>query len=152
MTSTVAAIQDVELVQNSAIRFISNLKRCTDSEYEERNQLQLQSLEDRNFLIQILQNEGHHHTLSTAYDEIARDRQLVTVTTRAAAGGETISIKTKKSVFYTYFLPWTIFEIRGKKLISIKQQNARTIFNSDPTIVKIECFFIGILVSAEVLP
>ena len=100
-------IHDIELVQNSAIRFIRNLKGRTDSVSEARNQLQLQSLEERRknhrlcFLTQILQSEDQHHTLSTAYDEIAKDRQLVTVTTRSAARGEPISLCTKKSVFFT---------------------------------------------------
>ena len=110
-------IQDIELVQNSAVRFISNLKGRTDS--EARNQLQLQSLEERRknhrlcFLTQILQSEDQHRTLSTAYDEIAKDRQLVTVTTRSAAR-EPISICTKKSVFHASFLPRTIREMRGE--------------------------------------
>ena len=38
---------DVELVQTIAVRFISNLKGHTDSVSEAKNQLQLQSLEDR---------------------------------------------------------------------------------------------------------
>ena len=69
--SAKSKIQDIELVQNSAVRFISNLKGRTDSVSEARNQLQLQSLEERRknrrlcFLTQILQNEDQHRTLST---------------------------------------------------------------------------------------
>ena len=40
-------IQDIEPVQNIAVRFISNLKGRTDSVSEARNQLQLQCLEER---------------------------------------------------------------------------------------------------------
>ena len=66
-------------------------------------------------MTQILQSEDQHRTLSTAYDEIAKDRQLVTVTTRSAARGEPIiSICTKKSVFHASFLPQTIREMRGE--------------------------------------
>ena len=98
-------IHDIELVQNSAVRFISNLKRCTDSVSKAENRLQLQSLEERRknhrlcFLTQIFQSEDQHGTLSAAYDEIAKDRQLVTVTTHSAARGKPISICTKISVF-----------------------------------------------------
>ena len=118
--SAKSKIQDIELVQNSAVRFISSLKGRTDSVSEARNLLQLQSLEERRknhrlcFLTQILQSEDQHRTLSTAYDEIAKDRQLVTVTTRSAARGEPISICTKKSVFHASFLPRTIREMRGE--------------------------------------
>ena len=87
---------DIELVQNSSIRFISDLKGRTDCVSEAENQLELQSVQDGRknhrlwFLIRILQNEDQRRTLSTAVDEIARDGQLVAVTTRAAARGEPI--------------------------------------------------------------
>ena len=95
-------IYDIELVQNS---FISNLKGRTDSVFRAKNQLQLQCLENRRrnhrvcFLTGILQNEDQHRTLSTAYDEIAKDRQLVTVTICSAAREGSISICTKKASF-----------------------------------------------------
>ena len=111
-------IHDIELIQNSAVHLISNLKGRTDRVSEARNQLQLQSLEEKRknrlcFLTQILQSEDQHRALSTAYDEIAKDRQLVTVTTRSAARGEPISICTKKSGFHGSFLPRTIREMLG---------------------------------------
>ena len=40
-------IHDLELVQNSEICFISNMKGGTDSVFDVRNQLQLQFLENR---------------------------------------------------------------------------------------------------------
>ena len=113
-------IHDIELVQNSAVHFISKLNGRADSVCEAKNQLQLQSLEEKRknhrlcFLTQILQSEDQHRTPSTAYDEIAKDRQLVTVTTRSAARGEPILICTKKSVFHASFLPRTICEMRGE--------------------------------------
>ena len=117
--SAKSKIQNIEMIQNSAVRFISNLKGCTDSVSEAKNQLQLQSLEEMRknhrlrFLRQSLQSEDQRRTLSTAYDEIAKDRQLVTVTTRSAARGKPILICTKKSV-HASFLPRTIREMRGK--------------------------------------
>ena len=57
-------------------------------------------------------NEDQHRTLSTACDEIVRDRQLVTVTIRAAARVEPILMSTKKTVFHSSFLPRTIREMR----------------------------------------
>jgi len=61
-----------------------------------------------------LQNEDQHQSLSRAYDEIIEDRELVTVTTRAAAGGELISISSRENLFHTSFLPRTICEMRGE--------------------------------------
>jgi len=40
-------VHDIDLVQNSAIGFISNMKRHTDSVSKARNELGLWSLEDR---------------------------------------------------------------------------------------------------------
>ena len=104
-------IHDIELVQNSSIRFISNQRGRTDSVSEARNPLQLQSLENKRknhrlcFLRQIHQNNDEHLTLSTAYDEIARDRRQVTVTTCEADRGEPTSISTQKSVFlHNYYI------------------------------------------------
>ena len=110
-------IHDIELVQNSAVCFISNLKGCTDSVSEAKKQLQRQSLDDRrmnhrlHFLTQILQNEDQHRTLSTAYDEIAQDRQVVTVTTRSATREPISILCSKKCIFHTIFLPRTIREM-----------------------------------------
>ena len=76
--SAKSKIHDIELVQNSAVRFISNLKGRTDSVSEAINQLQLQSLEDRRknhrpcFLTQILQNEDEPRTLSTVLMRLQR--------------------------------------------------------------------------------
>ena len=80
-------------------------------------------------------------TLFTAYDEIARDRQLVTVPTRAAAREEPISISVKTGVFRTSFLSQTM---RGKATIIIKRQNTITIANPDSKIVKTRGFLIDI--------
>ena len=64
--------------------------------------------------VYLKRNENRHHTLSTAYDEIARGRQLVTITTPAAARREPISIATKKSAFHTSLLPRPIQKMRGE--------------------------------------
>ena len=39
-------IHEIELIENSAIHFVNNLKGRTDRVFEAKNQLQLQSLED----------------------------------------------------------------------------------------------------------
>ena len=71
--STRNKIHDIELVLNSTTRFISNLEGRTSSVSEARNQLQLQSLEDRtttdSLLTQIFQNENQHCTLPCIYDD-----------------------------------------------------------------------------------
>ena len=96
--------------------------------------------------MQILQSEAQHRTLSTAYDEIAKDRQLVTVTTRSAARGEPISLCTKKSVFFLRKFPATnyLWDAWRKQQITIKQQNAVKTANSDPKIAKTTGFPIDI--------
>jgi len=94
------------------------MKGRADSVSEARDELGLQSLENRRknrrlcLLTRILQNEDQHQSLSRAYDEIIEDGELVTVTTRAAARGELISISSRKSLFHTSFLPRTIREMR----------------------------------------
>ena len=59
------------------------------------------------FKTQILQNEDLHRTLSTACDEIARDKQLVTVTIRAAARGKLISIYLHQEEYLSHKFPAT---------------------------------------------
>ena len=74
-------IHDIELVQNSAICFVRNLKGHTDSVFVAKNQLQLKSLEDirrKNhhqlcFFTRILQNEVQHHTLCTFFRQTVGD-------------------------------------------------------------------------------
>jgi len=128
-------IHEIELVQNSTIRFISNMKGRADSVSEARNELGLRLLEDRQknhrlcLLTRILQNEDQHQSLSRAYDEIIEDRELVTVTTRAAARGELISISSRKNLFHTSFLPRTIREMRGEYKTNYKTANAVTSAN-----------------------
>ena len=72
------------------------------------------------------------------------DRQLVTVTTHAAAREEPISILIKKGIFHTSLLSQTIREMRGKATIIIKQQNTITIANPDSKIIKTRGFSIDI--------
>ena len=110
-------IHDIELVQNSAICFISNLKRRTDNVLKVKNQSQLKSLKETPTVLFDANTPKLRSTStpSTAYDKIARDRQLVTVTYHAAAR-EPISDSrsTKKCVFHTSFMPQTIREMHRK--------------------------------------
>ena len=92
-------IHDIELVQNSSIRFISNQRGRTDSVSEARNPLQLQSLENRRknhrlcFLRQIHQNNDEHSLRRDCQRQTAGDR------------GEPTSIFTQKSVFlHNYYI------------------------------------------------
>jgi len=115
--ATRSKVHDIELVPNSTICFISNMTERADSVSEARDGLGHRSLEDRRknhrlcLLTRILQNEDQHRTLSRAYDEIIKDTELVTVTTRAAARGKVISIPARKNMFHTSFLPRTIHEM-----------------------------------------
>ena len=142
----------IELIQNSAaMRIISNLKGRTDITSDAKHQLQLPFLKDRRknpqlcFLMRILQNKDQLRKLTTAYGEIARDRQqLVTVTTSAAARGDPISIPTKR-VFQHKFPAvnylWDAWWRNLKQITIIKQQNSlTTIANPDPKIVKTRGF------------
>ena len=65
--------------------------------------------------MKILQDEERHSTLSVAYNEITRDRQKVTMTTRSAARGkgEITSVYAASHVYHVTFLPRTIRDTRG---------------------------------------
>ena len=110
-------INDIEMVQNRAVRFISRLKG-RDSVSEARCELGLQTLQERRknhrltLLTRILQAEDTHSALSSAYEELVDDH-IVTMTTRSAARGELTSISTNSRCYHQSFLPRTIREMRG---------------------------------------
>ena len=140
-------IQDIELVQNSAVCFISNLKGRTDSVSKARNQLQLQSLEERRknhrlcFLTQILQSEDLHRTLWwDCLGQTAGDSHHSFSCQRRAK----FNVHQEKR-FSRYF-PSTNYSWNAwrKRQITIKQQNAVRIANSDPKIAKTRGFPIDI--------
>ncbi|XP_067932804.1 uncharacterized protein [Watersipora subatra] len=116
-TTNKNTIQCIELVQNDAIRFISNMRERGKSVSEARNQLGIKSLKDRRkshrlcLLIRTFQNEEKHYSLSEAYDEINQDRENITITTRRASRGELNSVTT--NIYHNSFLPRTIRDIRG---------------------------------------
>ena len=101
-------INDIEMVQNRAVRFISRLKG-RDSVSKARCELGLQTLQERRknhrltLLTGILQAEDTHSLLMT----------IVTMTTRSAARGELTSISTNSWRSHQSFLPRTIQEMRG---------------------------------------
>ena len=107
-------INDIEMVQNRAVRFKSRLKG-RDSVSEARCELGLQTLQERHKnhrLTRILQTEDTHSALSSAYDDLVDDH-IVTMTTRSAARGELTSISTNSKCYHQSFLPRTIREMRG---------------------------------------
>ena len=73
--------------------FISNVKGRADSVSATREQLGLDSLEERRknhhlcFLAKVLQNEDEHNVLAAAYGEINQNEQHA-MTTRATKRGE----------------------------------------------------------------
>ena len=74
-------VNDIEMVQNRAVRFISRLKGH-GSVGEARCELGLQILQERHKnhrLTRILQAEDMHSTLSSAYEELV-DNHIVTMT------------------------------------------------------------------------
>ena len=113
-------VYNIEMVQHRAVRFISGLKGQTDSVTEEMNKLGLKPLANRrksqrvSLLMRILTNEECHTALSTTYDEIINGRRNITVTTRAAARGEPLSIATQSTIYHQSFLPRTVRDLRGE--------------------------------------
>lgn len=80
---------DIEMVQHSAIRFISKLKG-RESITEARNNLQLETLADRRtkirhaLLMRILSRKENHTSLSSAYDKLMNVKPDNMPNTRAA--------------------------------------------------------------------
>jgi len=103
----------------------TNWKRATESctFHQQRQRLGLIPLADRRknhritlqLLLRILQDEQHHHVLSSSYDEILKSRADANMTTRAASRGELTSIWAKSKLYYDSFLPQTIRDLRVTK-------------------------------------
>ena len=86
-----ALIQELEAVQNKAIRFVKSIKG-RHGITEGRTSLGLQELKDRRkshrFALmtkKILSEDEKHAVLSSAYSEIVNDRNQMSMITRAAA-------------------------------------------------------------------
>ena len=107
----------IEMVQNRSVRFVKNIKGRRGIT-EARTQLHLQTLKDRrknhrvSLLMRILSDEDRHEALSSAYDEIVKDRTNTTMTTRAASRGEPTSIYASTRLYHNSFLPRTIRDLR----------------------------------------
>ena len=108
---------DIEMIQNKAVRFISNIKG-RESVTEAREKLCLDTLVNRrkkirhNLLLRLLSNEEHHRLLVNDYDELCSDNPDNTPTTRAMARGVPPTIYAKTSAYYNSFLPKTVREIK----------------------------------------
>ena len=113
-------IHDIEMVQNQAIRFIMNIKGLKDSITVAREQLELETLQDRrkrlkmSLLMRILSKEECHKSLSATYDELMNDRANTTIITRAALRGEPTSISATTSIYHNSFLPSTVRDLRDR--------------------------------------
>ena len=112
-------VQDIEMVQNKAIRYISGIKG-RESITAAREKLRLSTLTDRRMKIRhlllhrILSKEENHNALADSYDELIQDRPAETVSTRATTRGEPPTIYAKKSVYHNSFLPRTVRELKSK--------------------------------------
>ena len=113
-------IHDIEMVQNQAIRFIMNIKGLKDSITVAREQLELETLQDRrkklimSLLMRILSKEECHKSLSAMYDELMNDRENTTIITHAILRGERTSISTTTSIYHNSFLPSTVRDLRDR--------------------------------------
>ena len=112
----------IEMVQNNAIRFISQIKG-RDSVSDARNQLNMKSFADRrkehrlSLLLKILADDHRQGTLASAYDSAVNTRTNSAIQTRAASQGEPTSVLTTKTKYHNSFLPRTI---RDLKLSGVK--------------------------------
>ena len=109
---------DLEMVQNSAVRFISSLKG-RESVTEALKKLSLETLCDsrktnrRNLLMRLLSSEENHSSLISSYDELMEQRPGNVAITRAAARGDPPTIYAKTSVYHNSFLPRTVRELKS---------------------------------------
>ena len=118
-TSLEYLIHDIEMVQNSAIRFISKLKG-RESITMARENLQIETLAERrtkirhSLLLRLLSKEENHNTLISSYDELMNERSSNIAVTRAAARSEPPTIYAKKNIYHNSFLPKTVRELKLK--------------------------------------
>jgi len=107
----------LELVQNKAIRFILGIKGRRGVT-EGRTNLELPTLKERrrnhriSLLMRILSDENNNKTLSTAYEEIVNSRAQTSMMTRAAERGEPTSIYASSHLYHNSFLPRSIRDLR----------------------------------------
>ena len=112
-------VYDLDMVQNCAVRFISNLKG-RESVTKASRELNLETLSDRrmsarhNLLMKILSKDDNHPALIDSYDEIMNTRTVGQATTRATTRGEPTTIYARSSAFHSSFLPRTVRELKGK--------------------------------------
>ena len=115
----IRSVDSIEKIESKAVRFIRNLKG-RDSFTEAKALLELVPLADQQknhrvfLLTRILQDDQHHGTLSSGYDEIVNDRASSTMVTRAASRGEPISIGSSTKQYHGSFLSRTIRDMKIK--------------------------------------
>ena len=119
-------VHNIKLIQNKAIRLISNPRGRDDrsKRYQKATNTRNLGRQEENhrlsLLPRILHTEEHHDALLKDYEETMGNRQPETMTTRAATRVECRSISTTpKCAYHTSFLPRTICDLREKKPLFI---------------------------------
>ena len=116
-TST-KATNALEMVQNQATRFISNLKG-REGVTDAKEKLGLKPLQERrqsqrlSLLMRILSKEESHPALCSSYDDLM-DRPSNFIQTRAQSRGLPTSISCNHTLYHNSFLPRTIRELKEK--------------------------------------
>jgi len=110
-----SACEEIEHVQNRAIRFIANLKgRCGIK--NACTELQLKTLTSRRrdhrltLLMKILSDEERHETLSSAYDELLKQNRSINA--RSAKRGEPTSISASLRIIHSSYIPRSIRDLK----------------------------------------
>ena len=110
---------DIELLQNRAIRFVKNIKGHS-SVSEAHNQLQ--SPQDRrkshklSLLMRVLSDDTKHQTLASAYEELTNNKKPTRVSIRAARRGEPTSTFASSRAYYNSSLPRSERNLKLNKL------------------------------------
>jgi len=122
-------IHDIEMVQNTAVRFIDSIKG-REGVTRSKEDLGLDTLQTRrknqrfNLLMRILSEEDSHSALCASYEQLINLPDNF-VQTRAQSKGIPASIYTRNSSFYNSFLPRTIRELKGKCEITSNKPDAK---------------------------
>ena len=111
-------INSIEAIQDSATRFIANIKGRNHLE-ETKKRLGLAPLANRrknhrvNLLLKILGSEDNHPALSSSYEELTKpNSQSQNVQTRSQTKGEPRSISASHNGYFYSFLPRTIRDMK----------------------------------------
>ena len=120
--STKKDIDEIENVQDSATRFIANIKGRHGLD-EAKQRLGLVPLAERRrrrrieLLMAIISNESSHPALSASYDELVGHQSISgQVQTRSQSRGQPRSLRTNTNPYHQSFLPRTIRDMKIAQL------------------------------------